>query len=357
MAERPGRPRRWLREQVPGLVFPLVVAAAVAGGMATIAHRDRIETDSRLAAEAARVASRQEFFARGHLDETLSLCRDGWREELHFHQEPVALAWTPTSVDGYFLEGTDGSSLRQVRCDAQGIARGPRVAHPLHELLPAESPPESGDDDHADWRRALGEMPRTFVEGEVAFEIVRHPITGQVFSRRWRIEDSGAAASVQPVEAPTFALLVSAPAFRPATGQTAPSLEPLARRYWLSQPDAAFDLLARELPSGAGVSEITLEQDRIEVQVAHPTNAFDGKPPAPFGDMGWDEYGVADQSRWYPYEIPGFGCAKGQPLAAVRSAFAVAQARSGSSLLASAWYSCSPAYSNGREGAWHLQPR
>jgi hypothetical protein len=129
------------------------------------------------------------------------------------------------------------------------------------------------------------------------------------------------------------------------------------RFHWTAQSDAAFAVIARGLPPGAGVSEITLDPDKIEVQVAHPTPAFDGRPPAPFGDMEWDEYGVADRDWWYPREIAGFGCERGRPLAALHADFAAAWSRMGSPPLARAWYSCSPAYSNGHDGTWHLLPR
>jgi hypothetical protein len=62
-------------------------------------------------------------------------------------------------------------------------------------------------------------------------------------------------------------------------------------------------------------------------------------------------------SWWYPREIPGFGCPAGTPLEAVRRAFVDARARFGSQPLSRAWFSCSTAYSNGRDGVWHLVAR
>jgi hypothetical protein len=345
------------RRTAAGLVVPVAVMVALASGLAVVVRRDRMEAERSLEAEAAGVATRRAVFARGFLDETLSMCRAGWREELDLHHEPVALAWTRTGVDGFFLEGTDGGSLRQVRCDARGVRRGPRFVHPLHGLLPAESPgPPAGQEDDAAWHRAVGDAPRTFADGEVAFEILRHPVTGQTFARRWREGAAGAFATVEPTDAPAFPLLVPAAAFTPAPGQAARVLEPLARRYWLSRPEAAFALLARELPDGAVVSELTIDEDRIEARVAHPTKAFAGRPSAPFGDREWDEYGIASLASWYPRETAGFGCPDGRPLAAVRFAFAEATSRRGGAALARAWYSCSPAYSNGRDGVWRLLP-
>jgi hypothetical protein len=58
--------------------------------------------------------------------------------------------------------------------------------------------------------------------------------------------------------------------------------------------------------------------------------------------------------------------AEGARLASRRAVFArgrigevlrEAKARMGQQALASAWYSCSPAYSNGHEAVWHLRPK
>jgi hypothetical protein len=179
-------------------------------------------------------------------------------------------------------------------------------------------------------------------------------VTDQVFVRRWRRAASGAVAASDPADAPRFPLLVAVPAFRTAPSPPLASLEVVPRFDWAAQPDAAFGVIARGLPAGAAVSEITLDVGKIEVQIAHPTKAFDDRPPAPFGDMEWDEYGVADRDWWYPRESPGFGCAAGRPLAELHAAFAVKWAQYGSAPLQRAWYSCSTAYSNGRAGAWHL---
>lgn len=311
---------------------------------------EREEAEQNRTAEEARIAARQQQLGRGLLDEMLALCREGWRENLGLYQEPVALAWTRQGVDGYFFDGADGNSLRQVRCDAVGVSRGPRVAHPLHALLPAEAPIATDDADES-WRLALGATSRTFAEGELAFELLRHPLTGQVLSRQWRAAPEGAVARLLPTDAPVFPLLPAAPGFQPAS--PLPGLAPLRRRDWTVEADAAFDLLARELPRNALVSEITLTPDEIEVQITHPTAAFDGKPPAPFGEREFDEYGVADSSWWYPREIPGFGCAIGRPLDVVRADFVQRRAQRGPQLLR-AWYSCSPAYSNKHDGAWHM---
>ena len=141
------------------------------------------------------------------------------------------------------------------------------------------------------------------------------------------------------------------------TGRGPSSSPVLPRHRWANQADAAFALIEKALPPGAGISEITLSDDQIELRIESPTPAFDGKPPAPYGDQEFDEYGVADRDWWYPRTDPSFGCEKGLPLAEVRAEYAAARARLGTSSLSQAWYSCSPAYSDGHHGAWHLFPR
>jgi hypothetical protein len=334
-----------------GFVVNLLVITTV---LAVVTHecweRDRAAREQE-AAQQARVAARQEQLGRARLDAVLALCTNQWREVLALYQEPVALAWTREGLDGYFHEGEGGSSLRQVRCNAEGVSRGPRVADPLHRLLPAEAPAESAAAG-AGLTTARPELARAFAESELAFELVRHPLTGEVVSRLWTAAPEGAIAAVSPDAAPAFPLLVASPRFRPAT--PLPALATVPRHDWLSEPQAAFDLLARQMPKGALVSELTLTADEIDVQIAHPTPAGEGRRPSPFGDQEFDEYGVARAQEWYAQDIPGFGCHKGRPLASVREAFDRAHARYGNAPLAQAWYSCSPAFTNKRDGSWHL---
>jgi hypothetical protein len=329
----------------------LGVGAFVAG---YAVHRERAERAQREQALRDQVESRRAVFARGQLGEMLSLCREGWGLG-----EPVALAWTRESVDAYFFLGTDHSSLRQMRCGARGVSRGPRVAHPLEEMLPAEAPSEPvGARAEGEWSRALAEVSsRSLQEGELALELVRHPLTGQVLSRVWRSGERGASAVLDPPDAPPFALLPAAPGFRPAAGESASALRPLRRHRWITETDAAFELLSRELPTGARIAELSLDEDLVDVTIDWPTPAFEGKPVAPYGDKTFDEYGVADTDWWYPRETPGFGCTRGEPLARVRASFSEAAARAGGPPISRAWYSCSPAYSRGGEAAWHLWPR
>jgi hypothetical protein len=308
-------------------------------------------------ADRAVEASRGAVFARGDLTETLELCSEGWQNRMGLYHTPIAIAWTRTAVDAYFLSGVDAASVRQIRCDAKGLEMGPRVAFPIEEKLPAEAAePENAEGAQADWQAAIDRTATgTFQAGEVAVELLRHPFTGRALTRRWRGGPEGATATLDPPDAAPFAFLPASTTF-PVVGKAPPSLRPLERKRWITQSSEAFSLLARELPKGALISELTLSEDEIEVQIAHETPAFDGRPPVPYGDKEFDEYGIADAGYWYPREIPGFGCGKGATLAEVITTFGVAKRLRGSEPITTAWFSCSTAYSNGRTGVWHFMP-
>jgi hypothetical protein len=352
-----GRPTLWalLGRRVRGSLSSLALLAILGSFVGLFVYRDRYERKERAEAEEARVAPLRAAFERGALGEVLASCREAWAAELSLHGVPVAVAWSRGAVDAYFYEGTDEASLRQARCTAQGVSRGPRVAHPLAAAMPAEAPGAPPEDVGDEWSRALdAASSRPLGSGELAFEIVRHPVTGRALSRTWRAGPEALSVVRDPPEQPAFALLLAQTEVRLPVGVGIPALERLPRRRWLADPGAAFDLLARELPEGARVSELRLENDGIDVQIAWPTPAFDGEPPAPYGDRAFDEYGVPDMGIWYPRESPGFGCPQGETVERVRESFAKARARLGDPVLLRAWFSCSTAYSNGRDGVWNL---
>ena len=98
---------RWRAGKLALLAFPAVILA----GFAALIVQDHRAVARRAgeeeALQSALRAERRQVFARGWLDPVLELCRAGWRDELSFHHEPSALAWTRRSLDGYFLEGDD----------------------------------------------------------------------------------------------------------------------------------------------------------------------------------------------------------------------------------------------------------
>ena len=141
--------------------MPALVAIGVIGAFI---YRDRQENGARLqqqeAEQSARVAEREPVFARGEFDPIFALCRDAWSDELQMSQPPVALAWTRTALDGYFLEGIDSSSWRRLSCSANGVQRGPRVARPLLESMPAEATPGLDAAAEDSWQLALHALSR-----------------------------------------------------------------------------------------------------------------------------------------------------------------------------------------------------
>jgi hypothetical protein len=347
---------RKVGNQLPGVIL----AAAVIAGVAFFIHRESARDDAQHDREQeGQRAARTNVLEAGDLAEMLSLCREGWEAQAQLRHDPVAIAWTRRGVDAYFFDGTDSSSVRQVRCDAEGVSRGPRVFHPLAAHVPAEAAPERDERAQGEWPAAIAHFAsqHSFEAEDLAFELVLHPATGVPLSRRWRGGPERASAVVEPVDAPEFAFLPASAGFEPFPASAAPPLRPLPRHHWLADAASAFALLSRELPKGARVSELALEDDKLDVQIEFPTPAFEGKPPAPYGDKAFDEYGIADTGWWYPREVPGFGCPTGSSLEAVQAAFVEARARLGSQPLSRAWYSCSPAYSNGRDGVWHLVAR
>jgi len=341
---------RFLLKQLPGLI----PVAIIAGFGYFMWRTDQATYEQQAAAQKAEESARASLFARGQLGEMLDLCQKGWVNIGFSYQEPVALAWTRRGMTAFFLQGSDQNSLRVVRCDASGTSRGPRVSHPLHEQLPAEAPARGEEEDaRSTWLHAVSEASRRSLEAsESAFELLQHPVTGRVLARRWRAGAEGATATVEPADAPAFALLVEAGQLQPV-GARLPPLQALKRHTWTVETEPAFAFLAKTIPKGARISELRFEPDEIEVRIQHPTPRGEHERPAPYGDKSFDEYGIADSDWWYPRDEASFGCAAGAPLETVHLQFLSAYR---GERLEWAWFSCSTAYSNGRDGVWHLVP-
>ena len=284
----------------------------------------------------------------------LDLCRKGWVNIGFSYQEPVALAWTRRGITAFFLQGSDQNSLRVVRCDASGVSRGPRVSHPLHEQLPAEAPPKDEQEASGSaWLHAVSEASsRSLDASEAAFELVQHPVTGRVLSRRWRAGAEGATATVEPADAPAFALLIEAGQLQPV-GARLPALQALKRRDWTVETEPAFALPREGDAEGSEDLRASVRAGRDRGAHPAPDARGEHEPTAPYGDKSFDEYGIADSDWWYPRDEASFGCAAGVPLETVHLQFLNAHR---GERLAWAWFSCSTAYSNGHDGVWHLVP-
>ena len=91
----------------------------------------------------------------------------------------------------------------------------------------------------------------------------------------------------------------------PAVGKAPAALRPRERKHWLTQDAAAFSLLMKELPKGAKVSELRIDEGEINVTIDWKTPAFNDRPPVPYGEKTFDECGIAHMDYWYPRESPG----------------------------------------------------
>lgn len=226
---------------------------------------------------------------------------------------PDALAWSRERLDWYVTQGVDAHSLRHYACDGDQVTVGQRYQRPLAHRLPAAT------DAPRDLSRAINLFDRyTDLPSHnwIALEVAVDPqdaVNGALFERVW-VNDR------QP-ETPRSAGLHEFPTLfsqRPAavTNTSWPALAPLSGATdWLKQPMQVMALLANHLPSDARISEIDVRGASVKVTIAGAIKNFDGKPPAPFGDATFDEYGIRDSTWWYPRDIGG--CVPGYPLSEV----------------------------------------
>ncbi|MCB1634148.1 MAG: hypothetical protein KDI51_06120 [Xanthomonadales bacterium] len=317
------------------------------------------ELEREAVAQAQQRALDTQLFSGGHFQLIYGQCSEWWRERWSLHHQPEALAWWQGGLTAYFQQGADAGSWRQIQCDADRVHRGPRVDVPYADQLPAEhlDSGEANSDDAAAWGQALAQLGQRYLDhGLLGVELLRLP-SGAVLRRDWVGLEGGATGSIQ-----TYGDVDSAdqrfPWLFPAAvfplGESAPSeLRVRPARRWTEEPMAALEAIAAVLPAGALISEIELTPDQIDVSIVHPTAAFDAdQPPAPFGEMTLDEYGVASRGWWYPREEPGFGCRSGRTLEQLSQLLLTAQIPTQPQ---SAWYSCSPAFSDGQNGSWTVR--
>jgi hypothetical protein len=284
-------------------------------------------------------------------------CQAQWHERLALSHQPQGIAWQRSKgVHGYYYEGADRLSLRLYRCTAEGVSKGPRVRHPLVHALPLERDEALTPDDYTAWFGALADLPddSAATDAVMAIELLRHPVDGRPLRRRWShggVEHDPAVVPQVSNDGEPFALLLDELPMQLAAELKPPQLAFLQRRRWTEVPDEAIDVVAAAALPGSRIVELTIEPDRIQAQIGGQIPAFDGDPPAPFGALEFDEYGVAERDWWYPYQESGFGCAEGLAPAELKRRLGQLTDRVGVSRL---WYSCSPAYSDGHTGQWHV---
>ena len=308
--------------------------------------------------QARQAAAEAQWLAQADFGQAWSRCAEQLSSALSIYQQPEAIAWHRGGITAYFQQGIDQSSWRQARCAADGVSAGPRVRLPFAVPLLVEQPAEPDVDVAEDdsWALAVAGLGAIRLEGDLlGVELLRLP-DGGVLRRDWRGLEGAAQAQLRLVgpggdaDAPFPRLYADSP-FSMAPVPAA--LETLRGRNFAAEPLAALDLIAPTLPPGSLISEISVRPEGIEVTVTGGEFRFDsGDPAAPYAEMDFDEYGVAERSWWYPRQSPGFGCEQGRSLDQVRQMLGERSLRANPTL---AWYSCSPAYSDKRSGVWHLR--
>jgi len=107
----------------------------------------------------------------------------------HFRYEPVG--WRGRGrARRLFLQGA--TRARCGRCAARrGYVPGAARGASARRAAAAEAPSKSTEPDQADWLHAVGRASsRSFGSGDLAFELLRHPVTGAVVSRAWRAAEA-----------------------------------------------------------------------------------------------------------------------------------------------------------------------
>jgi hypothetical protein len=345
-----------------GSLAPLIGLAVFGTMIYFVERRTAEETAEWLRREEVARNERAALLAAGDFAAAYERCRGEWDPTIGLYTRAAALAFTRQSLTMYVHSGVDGSSWLQMLCDADGARRGARVERPLLALVPAEA--GGGEDEAAaDPTAALlvveAEWSAVPLENdELAREALVDPRTGRAIVRRWRGLEGGARPEVLPGDAPAFGWLVPAPTFSLAAGLTAPTpLREFPRYRFAEDPARAFALVAAALPENAGISALELADEGIEVTIEARIPGFEGDPPARWGELHWDAFGVADHDWWYPRETPGFGCAVGRPLAVLERELAAARASFGPGPVARAWYRCGHDEAAGDQGSWLLTPR
>jgi hypothetical protein len=327
---------------------------AIFMGLREIDQRDlaAIDQHERELAEqaAAELAAWQALPADGQL----ARCRSWWMDGYSLGWRAEWAAWTPGRFEALVPAALNPGHLQHLVCtEAAGTLRL-RYRHPKPALQAEQGADGAGGAPPDALVELAGRLSRLPAEGgprsievqtwvDQADPLVREVGNDGVV----RIEPAGVAPMLPW-------LLISGGAAAEAPLAVVP------RHAWDRDVIPAFRKLAEVLPPGALIVELSLDEQGIELEVEGPLPAFGLE--AERGEIELDAWG--DPETWlYPREAGGFGCPRGVPLAELESAFLRAAARigigeieSGQQRFRTAWYSCSPAYSDGQTGVWHLDP-
>ncbi len=287
------------------------------------------------------MAQARSRFASMSLAQAVAHCLE-LPNEVRYHA-PLAFAWQPQTLDWYVLEGADNAAMRHYSCDGVSVTTGKRYARLMLKRVALDGTKLS-----AGMEQNLFERYAGFSDANVqALEATEDPQTRRLVERRWLasgpVQLSDALANELPVLLDQVPAGLAVAAYPPRTPQVPTD--------WPEQPEAVFALLEKRVQPGQRIGQLYFEQNKIQVTVVGPVEVA-AQPPAPFGVLNFDAYGVADQPTWAPTLPGGNTCQQGRTLSELKALFAQSP-RPPNPVYA--WFDCDPTKAHGNLGEWYLR--
>jgi hypothetical protein len=306
-------------------------------------QEDAMHAEAQQQQEASKKAQAQRDFQTMSLAQAIAQCRTVWPGMEN--TIPLALAWHSLALEWYTLSGVDTQSMRHFSCDGAQVSVGRRYRRVLRERVPASTgEPRNILRDINLFDRYTALSNPGVIRVETAVDPL-DPVNGGVFERLWM--SSGAVHQQRADTAVLPALFAARPAGVPAGD--VPALEPLPNaNNWLLKPAEALAVVRKHMPPETRISEIDIRAGTIKVTIIGPVKNFENKPPAPFGDATFDEYGIRDASWWYPRESGS--CTTGRPLEQLAGLLAQAPNLNNPAVW-NVWFGCS----RDQAGDWVLR--
>jgi hypothetical protein len=259
------------------------------------------------------------------------------------YEAPLAFAWQPQALDWYVLEGADNAAMRHYTCDGVDVTKGKRYARVMLKRVALD-----GTRLRAGMEQNLFDRYAVFSDTDVrALEVAEDPQTGKIVERRWLASGSAQLSDALAKELPV--LLDHVPAGLAVVPY--PQRTPQVPSDWSEQADAVFVLLGKHVQPGQRIGQLYFAQKEIRITVVGPVSV-PGQPPASFGVLSFDAYGVADQEAWAPTLVDSNTCRQGRTLSELKALWA--QAPRPQNMLY-AWFDCDPTQAHGNLGAWYLR--
>jgi hypothetical protein len=346
------------RKQLPHWWQMMLAAAffvAVFSGLRAVDQHELRAVEARERDLADKAAAELAAWQAMPAAEQLAKCRTLWIKGHSLGWRAEAAAWSPGRFEALVRAGLNPGHLQHLVCAEAAGTLGPRYRHPKPTLQAEQGADGAG-----------GAPPDALVE--LAGRLARLPAEGgprSIEVQTWvdqldplvREVGGDGAVRIEPAGVtPVLPWLLL-----PSRSTRAEAPLPVVPKFaWDREIHALFLTLTEVLPPEARIVEMSLAQDRIDFEIEGPLP--DRGLNAERGEIELDAWG--DPVTWlYPREAIGFGCPRGVSVAELEAAFRHAATLHGLHDLASgqqryrtAWYSCSPAYSDGQTGVWHLDP-